>query len=67
MKTRPLRFARVGLLLLAVGLALAAPSDSSIAARPVQATASMHEARLRKMHLVRPDLFNYPIAFDVIC
>ncbi len=25
------------------------------------------EVRLRKMHLVRPDLIPYPISFDVYC
>lgn len=25
------------------------------------------EARLRKLHLVRPDLIPYPIAFEVYC
>ena len=31
------------------------------------ATASMHEVRLRKLHLVRPDLIPYPIAYEVVC
>ena len=31
-------------------------------------TAGMHpEVRLRKLHLVRPDLIPYPIAFEVCC
>ncbi|MDB5297474.1 MAG: hypothetical protein JWO31_3457 [Phycisphaerales bacterium] len=25
------------------------------------------EVRLRKLHLVRPDLIQYPLAFDVVC
>jgi hypothetical protein len=25
------------------------------------------EVRLRKVHLVRPDLIPYPIAFEVVC
>jgi hypothetical protein len=30
--------------------------------------AGMHpEVRLRKLHLVRPDLIPYPIAFEVCC
>jgi len=28
---------------------------------------AMHEVRLRKLHLVRPDLIPYPIAFEVVC
>jgi hypothetical protein len=27
----------------------------------------MPEARLRKLHLVRPDLIPYPIAYEVYC
>lgn len=31
-------------------------------------TAGLHpEVRLRKLHLVRPDLIPYPIAFEVCC
>ena len=36
------------------------PTDDSIASlRP--------EVRLRKLHLVRPDLIPYPIAYEVCC
>lgn len=28
---------------------------------------ALFEVRLRKLHLVRPDLIPYPIAFDVVC
>lgn len=48
----------------------AAPSPT-IAATPADAehdsVAALHEARLRKLHLVRPDLISYPLLFDVIC
>ena len=30
-------------------------------------TAAKGETRLRKLHLVRPDLIPYPIAFEVYC
>jgi len=30
-------------------------------------TAVRPEVRLRKLHLVRPDLIPYPIAYDVYC
>jgi len=31
-------------------------------------TAGMYpEVRLRKLHLVRPDLIPYPIAYEVVC
>ena len=37
-----------------------APDDSAVAGiRP--------ETRLRKLHLVRPDLIPYPIAYEVYC
>ena len=28
---------------------------------------AMPEVRLRKLHLVRPDLILYPIAYEVVC
>jgi len=31
------------------------------------AAANYPEVRLRKLHLVRPDLIPYPIAYEVIC
>ena len=34
---------------------------------PVLAERFYPEVRLRKMHLVRPDLIPYPISFDVYC
>ena len=36
---------------------LAAPGDA----------VARHEVRLRKLHLVRPDLIPYPIHYDVYC
>ena len=27
----------------------------------------MPEVRLRKLHLVRPDLIPYPVAYDIVC
>ncbi len=29
--------------------------------------AFLHEVRLRKLHLVRPDLIPYPVAYEVHC
>lgn len=37
------------------------PKVESVASNP------QHAARLRKLHLVRPDLINYPLSFDVVC
>ncbi len=36
------------------------------ATEPADATAAV-EVRLRKLHLVRPDLIPYPIAYEVCC
>jgi hypothetical protein len=38
-----------------------APADVS------HPTANLLEGRLRKIHLVRPDLILYPVYYDVIC
>ena len=60
-------------------LACVAPSASSalpaspVTAAPAAATqgegamAAKGETRLRKLHLVRPDLIPYPIAFEIYC
>ena len=34
---------------------------------PEGVEASRYEVRLRKLHLVRPDLIPYPIHYDVYC
>ena len=68
------------LLLLTVGLmGFAAPSEQT---RPAAGGLSSHrgsalegsesagirpEGRLRKLHLVRPDLIPYPLAYEVVC
>jgi hypothetical protein len=44
-----------------------APNDS-VASVPENAQAAIRpEGRLRKLHLVRPDLIPYPIAYEVYC
>jgi len=41
---------------------------SQPAATPIDSVASYHpEVRLRKLHLVRPDLIHYPLSVEVIC
>lgn len=64
---------------LAATLMPAAPSASSPAAArsgqaatvvaPVETVATYlrPEVRLRKLHLVRPDLIQYPLSYDVYC
>jgi len=55
-------------------VALLAPASQVPAPLPATAptigrtpTALIRETRLRKLHLVRPDLIPYPIAFEVYC
>jgi hypothetical protein len=40
-------------------------SQSTPVANPQ--TAWLMEARIRRLHLVRPDLIPYPIAYEIIC
>jgi hypothetical protein len=55
-------------MLLSVGMI---PPSTSPARTPSNADqdalAQRYEVRLRKLHLVRPDLIPYPIHFDVYC
>ena len=76
---RPIgRARRTSRLLLVAALAAAGlvPGTSATAARPAAAdearesvaTSSLRpEVRLRKLHLVRPDLIMYPLAYDIYC
>jgi hypothetical protein len=71
----PRRFVRSVLLSAIVLFTLAAPqaAPSATSAGPAQApdrgaVAGLRpETRLRKLHLVRPDLIPYPIAYEVYC
>jgi hypothetical protein len=47
----------------------ASPTASAkpIAASPTQVSYHYIEVRLRRLHLARPDLILYPIAYEVIC
>jgi hypothetical protein len=79
MKRRMLRV--VGLILLSACLGLAdkgasptattitpAATAAAISSRPqVSLTRLPPEVRLRKLHLVRPDLIQYPILYEVYC
>jgi len=72
---RPLagRLSRGGLaaLLIAAAFLPGAPAaQSALAAQPAlqEVTSTLRpEVRLRKLHLVRPDLIMYPLAYDVYC
>lgn len=46
----------------------ALPASSGPKPQPNEATtATFNEVRLRKLHLVRPDLIPYPVRYDVLC
>ena len=50
--------------------AFASPTATPVAADPqteLEQVGSSGEVRLRKLHLVRPDLIPYPIAYEVYC
>ena len=63
------------LLVPAVLLAVTSPAPSATppavpaAAAPAQEEVASvrREVRLRKLHLVRPDLIQYPLSYDVYC
>ena len=60
--------ARVSVLaLLLAGTTTPPPATAGNGSKGEAATASLHEVRLRKLHLVRPDLIPYPIAYEVVC
>jgi hypothetical protein len=58
--------------LVLVGLLSAAITPPPQAGAPAATSAAEQavvraEVRLRKLHLVRPDLIPYPIAYEVVC
>ena len=61
------RFVR--LLVLACVVLAAAPVERRAAIEPSggEGASAAIEVRLRKLHLVRPDLIPYPIAYEVCC
>jgi hypothetical protein len=68
---RGIRFlSRAGMiaLLLSAGMIPSAPPARTPTTPEIE-TASSHryEVRLRKLHLVRPDLILYPIQYEVYC
>ena len=55
-------------LVLSVAALFCITPASQPAATSIDAVASYHpEVRLRKLHLVRPDLIHYPLSVEVIC
>ena len=51
----------------AVASTAAQPIQSNLPKGETPVTGMYPEVRLRKLHLVRPDLIPYPIAFEVCC
>ncbi|HEX8910865.1 MAG TPA: hypothetical protein VF796_00800 [Humisphaera sp.] len=72
---RPLVSARRAGLALAAALLLSAGPSTATQTRPAapaepageQIVNLRPEVRLRKLHLVRPDLIQYPLQYDVYC
>lgn len=68
--------ARSFLMLGTLGLCFAAPAEPTAPVPPGATPSTLGssevagirpEGRLRKLHLVRPDLIPYPIAYEVYC
>jgi hypothetical protein len=53
--------------LVLTGFAPAADARVTPAASAGEDATAATEVRLRKLHLVRPDLIPYPIAYEVVC
>lgn len=66
------RLSRLALLLAIATIGFLPPSRGSVVSTSrtagIDAVAGFRpETRLRKLHLVRPDLIPYPIAYEVYC
>jgi hypothetical protein len=66
MRLRIVRAAIVTVSLL-VCVSASAPPATPAAANPPALARYLPEVRLRKVHLVRPDLIDYPIYYEVLC
>jgi hypothetical protein len=66
---RVLRVISPAISLVLLVLTAPAPLPAGAPALPAgeQPAAAKNETRLRKLHLVRPDLIPYPIAYEVYC
>ena len=53
--------------LFVLAVLLTPPTTPQAAIAPTGETPVAAEVRLRKLHLVRPDLIPYPIAYEVCC
>ena len=64
---RPLRRTVVAMAALATMVICTPHNNSASPASSADEVTSIREARLRKLHLVRPDLIHFPISFDAVC
>jgi len=67
MPSRLRSIARSILLVSALFTGVSTDATPSASASDSQAALHRSEVRLRKLHLVRPDLIPYPMAYDVYC
>jgi hypothetical protein len=61
------QFARLIVLLALLSLSPFSDRAATVATPDDDASAAATQVRLRKLHLVRPDLIPYPISFEVYC
>ncbi len=72
------RFISVGVVICALAATISASGSASgdkaasgnarnLRAANPQVAAFLIEVRIRRLHLVRPDLIPYPIAYEIIC
>jgi hypothetical protein len=45
----------------------AIPAPATVPGAEDEIASVRREVRLRKLHLVRPDLIQYPLSYDVFC
>jgi hypothetical protein len=67
---RPARLAFRSLLVLAAVFTATGPAEQPAPADAFageEITSGFREVRIRKLHLVRPDLIPYPLAYEVVC
>ena len=65
--TRWIRALAISAVLICLALCPVSRSVSNSAAAPTIKAPAAPEARLRRIHLVRPDLIPYPIEYAVVC
>jgi hypothetical protein len=68
------RFISVAVVICALAATISASGDRVVSGTALnlhkantQVTANLIEVRIRRLHLVRPDLIPYPIAYEIIC